>query len=1016
MRIKLLDILRSSQTMMVIFLLFCLSINAQQPTDNGRDEKAIQDAAQNWWTASMKTHDQRIAWWREAKFGCFIHWGVYSTFGGEWKGKPFRGYAEHLMRIQKIPVAEYKEKAVSVFNPVKFNAEEWVKIIKAAGMKYVIITAKHHDGFAMYPSAVTRYNIYDATPFKRDPMRELADACRKNGIRFGFYYSHAIDWGEANGTGNDWDYENPSGARALHGGVQWYDLHPELLAKVQKNYVDQKAIPQIKELIKNYKPDILWFDTPSRLPLSENIRILKAVRETDPNVVVNGRLARGRGYSFGDYINTSDRAAEFFPTEGDWESIPTTNESYGYHKHDNSHKPVSHFVQLMAKAAARGGSILLNIGPTGDGLIDTKDQEILEGIGKWLAVNGKSVYGSERTPLSVQAWGESTRKGNNLYLHVFNLPTDGKLVVGGLKSQISKAYLLADAQKKPLKVERLNNDDVVINITVKSNDSPDVVAVVEVKGEIKTNPVRLLTNNKEQTNLLHVFDGALYGKGLRYGDGKAPRAYIYDWKELTQSVGWKARLNQPAEFDVEVKYTTVSKDNRGSYIINIGDKTLKVTVEPTPNENQSATVKLGRVKLAAGEFEVAVKPTDIQGGELMRLFHVSLIPVDVKSALRVFLLNDEQLQTTKQRILEGDKSVVPALNKLESDAKNALTVGTFSVVSKEPVPPSGDKHNYMSQAPYFWADPKSPNGLPYIRRDGERNPEINKISDHKSMDDMVRAVETLALAYYFKGDEAHAAKAVQLLRAWFLDSATKMNPSLQYAQFIPGVNTGRGIGLIETRGLTRIVDAVGLLEGSKTLTEQDKRGLQDWFAKFLQWMLESKHGRDEAAAKNNHGTYYDLQTASFALFLGKKDLAAKILQEAKEKRIAVQIEPDGRQPLELVRTKAWSYSIGNLDGLMQLATLGENVGVDLWNYQTKDGCGIRKALNYLMPFALGEKWLYQQLGEWQPQALFPLIRRAANKYQDKQIQAMIAKIPNVDSADRSVLLRPKTDERTQAQK
>lgn len=282
---------------------------------------------------------------------------------------------------------------------------------------------------------------------------------------------------------------------------------------------------------------------------------------------------------------------------------------------------------------------------------------------------------------------------------------------------------------------------------------------------------------------------------------------------------------------------------------------------------------------------------------------------------------------------------------------------------------------------------------------------------------MVEAVETLALAYYFKSNEAYAAKAVQLLRAWFLDSATKMNPNLQYAQAIPGVNTGRGIGLIETRGLTRIVDAVGLLKGSKALTEADRRGLKDWFSKFLQWMFESKHGRDEAAAKNNHGTYYDIQTASFALFLGKKELAANIIQTAKAKRIAAQIEPDGRQPLELARTRAWSYSVGNLQGLMLLATLGENVGVDLWTYETKDGRGIRKALEYLVPFALGEqKWPYQQLGEWQPQMLFPLLRQAATKYQDQQYRALILKMPELDSASRVVLLRANIGEKKQAQR
>ncbi|MGH9969020.1 MAG: alginate lyase family protein [Pyrinomonadaceae bacterium] len=376
---------------------------------------------------------------------------------------------------------------------------------------------------------------------------------------------------------------------------------------------------------------------------------------------------------------------------------------------------------------------------------------------------------------------------------------------------------------------------------------------------------------------------------------------------------------------------------------------------------------------------------------------------------QVFLLEAKQLQSTKGRLLAGDKTLAAAITKLEQEAQKALTVGPFSVVSKDPTPPSGDKHDYMSQAPYFWPDPKSPNGLPYIRRDGERNPEINKITDHRSMDLMVSAVETLALAYYFKGDEAYADKAALLLRAFFLDPKTRMNPHLQYAQFIPGVNTGRGIGLIETRGLTRVVDAVGLLAGAKSLTEVDRRGLQEWFAKFLQWMQESKNGRDEAAAKNNHGTYYDLQVASFALFLGKTDLAIEVLQASRQKRIATQIEPDGRQPLELVRTKAWSYSVGNLDGLMLLARLGENVSVDLWNYQTPDGRSIHRALDYLVPFSFGEqKWTHQQLGEWPPQMLFPLIRRAALRYNFAAYQSLLAKLPSVDAADRRNLLQPAT--------
>jgi len=239
----------------------------------------------------------------------------------------------------------------------------------------------------------------------------------------------------------------------------------------------------------------------------------------------------------------------------------------------------------------------------------------------------------------------------------------------------------------------------------------------------------------------------------------------------------------------------------------------------------------------------------------------------------VFLLDAQQLAKARAAIKNGDQLIMPAWLKLERDAQKALGQAPLTIVNKTVTPPSGDKHDYLSQAPYFWPDPNKANGLPYIRRDGERNPEINKITDHKSIDDLEIAVETLALAYYFKGDEAYATKAAELLHAFFLASATRMNPNLDYAQFIPGVDTGRGIGLIETRGLTRVVDAIGLLEGSKALTADDERGLKDWFGKFLQWMLDSKNGRDENAAKNNHGTFYDVQVVSYALFVGRRDLA-----------------------------------------------------------------------------------------------------------------------------------------------
>jgi hypothetical protein len=379
---------------------------------------------------------------------------------------------------------------------------------------------------------------------------------------------------------------------------------------------------------------------------------------------------------------------------------------------------------------------------------------------------------------------------------------------------------------------------------------------------------------------------------------------------------------------------------------------------------------------------------------------------------RVFILDGMHLRAVRQRVRAGDTNLAPALTQLERDAKEALSATPFSVVNKISTPPSGDKHDYMSQAPYFWPNPDTADGLPYIRRDGERNPGISRISDHRTLDQMAESVETLALAYYFKGNEPYADKAAQLMRVWFFDPSTRMNPNLQYAQAVLGVNNGRGIGIIESRALTRVVDAVGLLAGSKAWTKSDQRKLEEWFAQYLKWMQESKNGREECAAKNNHGTYWDVQAASFALFLGKKERARDIINTAKQKRIALQIEPDGRQPLELVRTKAWGYSVGNLSGLMLLARLGENVGVDLWHFQTADGRRIAKALDFLGPFCFWEKkWPYQQIGGWPPQMLHPLVRQAALKLGDPKYAEWAKKLPAIEPDSRGNLLRPKVGER-----
>src|SRR5690606_24476848 len=360
----------------------------------------------------------------------------------------------------------------SDFNPVDFDADAWADYAKRAGMGYLIITAKHHDGFAMYPTTIASEYSISSTAFRRDPMAELAEACRRRGIRFGFYYSHAFDWEHPDAPGNDWDYDNPGGDRLL-GGKNWFDQHPEWLPKVI-NYVDSKSIPQILELIERYQPDILWFDTPHKLPLSENLRILKTIREAAPDVVVNGRLARTGRRNYGDYLNTADRPVEFAPVKAgeNWEAIPTTNESYGYSSTDLSHKTAAFQIRLLAKAVSRGGNLLLNIGPMGNGAFDSRDTQILDSIAPWMEKNKASVIGAEASPLPLPDWGVVTQERQTLHLHVFDQPTDRMLFVGGLLSGVKDAHVLGSGE--PLNVAPCEGG-VEIEVGVRPSTESDLV-------------------------------------------------------------------------------------------------------------------------------------------------------------------------------------------------------------------------------------------------------------------------------------------------------------------------------------------------------------------------------------------------------------------------------------------------------------------------------------------------------------------------------------------------------------
>ena len=367
------------------------------------------------------------------------------------------------------------------------------------------------------------------------------------------------------------------------------------------------------------------------------------------------------------------------------------------------------------------------------------------------------------------------------------------------------------------------------------------------------------------------------------------------------------------------------------------------------------------------------------------------------------------LAEAKARLAAHDPVLGPALAALVKAADKALKMPPASVMDKGKVPPSGDKHDYMSQAPYFWPDPAKPDGLPYIRHDGKVNPESrDEAFDHGRMGKMAGNVETLALAYYFTGNEAYAQHAAEDLRVWFLNPATRMNPSLQFAQAVPGENTGRGTGILEGRSLSLAADAAQLLAGSAHWTPADRSVFKTWLESYLNWLLTSRKGLAEAAARNNHGTFYDVQAMELALVLGKTGLARQIAEAAKTKRIAVQIEADGRQPLELARTASFGYSHFNLEALYTLATLSEHVGVDLWRVRLTDGqYALAQALDFMLPYVAdtSKTWPFEQIKDFDPASFAPQLRAAAREYRQPKYEQVLAGFSEA-AADRMQLLDP----------
>lgn len=456
--------------LLILLITLFISIDAQDFTNETKVER-----------------DQRMQWWRDARFGLFIHWGLYSIPAGEWNGAT--NHAEWIRTTAQIPLKEY-DKFLAQFNPVKFNADEWVKMAKDAGMKYIVITSKHHDGFALFDSKVSDFDVM-ATPFKRDILKELADACHKHGLKICWYHS-IMDWHHPDYLPRrDWETDRP---------VEGADYNRFL----------QYLKSQLKELLTNYgEIGVLWFDGEWEDTWNSQygIELYNYVRSLQPNIIINNRVGVGRSGmegltkegEFGGDFGTPEQQ---IPSTGfpgvDWESCITMNNYWGYNKFDKDFKSAKELIQMLVDIASKGGNFLLNVGPTAEGLFPQESIDRLKEIGEWMKLSGESIYETQASPFKNLEWGRCTKKssGNDtrLYLHVFNWPEDGKLIVPGILNKPIKSYILSDKKKNLLPTTR-NEDAIVIHLPKNPPDKNVSVIVLDIEGkEDVTNPPTIINS------------------------------------------------------------------------------------------------------------------------------------------------------------------------------------------------------------------------------------------------------------------------------------------------------------------------------------------------------------------------------------------------------------------------------------------------------------------------------------------------------------------------------------------
>jgi len=427
---------------------------------------------------SKAQHDARMRWWREARFGMFIHWGLYAVPAGEYNGKRSDRIGEWIMEWANIPRADY-EKFTAQFNPVKFDAKEWVRIAKDAGMKYIVITSKHHDGFAMFDSRISSYDIVDATPYHKDPIKALAVEAKKQGLKFCFYYS-ILDWhypaAYVDAPGKDPTAGNRT-TKLKPGGKEEYLKYMHA---------------QLRELITNYDPAVLWFDGEWQDWWTEEDgkQLYEYVRSLKPSIIINNRVGRGRegmkGLSKTDQTYAGDFGTpeQQIPPNGlsgvDWESCMTMNTTWGFKSYDDKWKSPEVIIRNLIDIASKGGNYLLNVGPTKEGLIPAPSVERLTAVGRWMKVNGESIYGTTASPFTTQPeFGRVTSKPGKLYLHVFNWPSDGNLVVPGIGKPVKRAYLLS-TRKQSLTVSE-TAEALSVKLPATAPDPIASVVVLETK-------------------------------------------------------------------------------------------------------------------------------------------------------------------------------------------------------------------------------------------------------------------------------------------------------------------------------------------------------------------------------------------------------------------------------------------------------------------------------------------------------------------------------------------------------